>query len=56
MIIKIFTAIVSLLLIVIGILCYQISINAFYNYLIFMVPMALLRFTRSILLIKTQRL
>jgi len=55
MIVKIFTAVVFILLIVIGILCYQISINTFYNYLIFMVPMALLRFTRSILLIKIQK-
>jgi len=55
MIVKIFTAVIFTLLIVIGILCYQISINAFYNYLIFIVPMALLRFARSILLIKIQK-
>ena len=55
MVIKVFTSVVFILLIVIGILCYQVSINAFYNYLIFMVPMALLRFARSILLIKIQK-
>jgi len=55
MIVKIFTVVVFILLVVIGILCYQVSMNAFQNYLIFMVPMVLLRFIRSVLLIKIQK-
>jgi hypothetical protein len=45
---------VSLLLVAIGILCYQVSENAFHNYLIFLVPMALVRMAHSVLLIKTK--
>lgn len=41
------------LLIVIGVLCYQLSESAFHNYLIFLVPMALVRMLHSVLLIKS---
>jgi hypothetical protein len=43
---------VCVLLVTIGILCYKISIDAFYNYLMFLVPMALVRLAHSVLLIK----
>ena len=47
--------IVGILLVTIGYLCYQISMNAFNNYLIFMLPMAFLRLGHALLLIKTKR-
>jgi hypothetical protein len=43
---------VAILLVIIGVLCYQISIDAFKNYCMFLVPMALLRLAHSVLLIK----
>jgi len=45
---------VAIMLVMIGILCYQVSIDAFKNFCYFLVPMALLRLAHSVLLIKTQ--
>jgi len=54
-IVRILYVFVALLLLIIGILCYQISESAFHNYLLFLVPMALVRMAHSILLIKIQK-
>jgi len=51
MAVRILLAIVLLLLVVIGALCYQVSESAFKNYLMFLVPMALIRLAHALLLI-----
>jgi hypothetical protein len=43
------------LLITIGVLCYNVSENAFRNYMIFLIPMVLVRLAHSLLLIKVQK-
>ena len=53
--VRILLWIVGILLVTIGYLCYQISMNAFNNYLIFMLSMAFLRLGHALLLIKTQK-
>lgn len=52
---KILLFTVAILLVMIGALCYNVSTSAFHNYLVFMVPMALLRLVHALLLIKPSK-
>jgi len=50
-IVRILLWVVFILLITIGVLCYNISMSAFTNYCIFLLPMAGIRLAHNLLLI-----
>jgi len=54
-VVKYLIAFVCLLLVVIGILCYNLGEYEFHAYLLFLVPMALVRLAHALLLIKINR-